>query len=89
VRRGAWVTLSAVLASILGSLPFFRSASAQSETGSAAYSPYSSSFLSPDMQWELQRVHNEIDRLEQNALAQWQALPTNTETPKRPIQKQP
>jgi hypothetical protein len=87
VHRSTWVTLSTVLASIVGSIPFFRSASALSGTGSGAYSPYSSSFLSPDMQWELRRVHNEIDRLEQQALGQ--ELPTDTETAKRQIQKQP
>ena len=85
MHRGTWVTLSAVLASIVGSIPLFRSLSAQSGTGSAVYSPYSSSFLSPDMQWELRRVHNEIDRLEQKALGQWQELPINTEAAKRQL----
>jgi hypothetical protein len=89
LRRGTWVTLSAALATIIGSIPFFRSASAQSGTGSVAYLPYPSSFLSPDMQLEIERVHNEIDKLEQEALGQWQALPTNTETAKGQVQKQP
>ena len=52
----------------------------------AVYSPFPVGLLPPDLESETNRVNAEIDRLEQEALAQWRALPKSSGTAMRQIQ---
>jgi len=58
----------------------------ESSAQRAVYSPYPSDLVPPDVQAETNRVNGEIDGLEQEAMAQWQALPKNSGTAMRQIQ---
>jgi cytochrome c peroxidase len=49
-------------------------------------SPFPPGLIPPDLEAEANRVNGEIDRLEQEALAQWRALPKNSGTVMRQIQ---
>jgi cytochrome c peroxidase len=50
------------------------------------YFPYPPGLIPQDLQAETIRVQGEIDRLEQEAISQWQALPLNPGTAMRQIQ---
>ena len=50
------------------------------------YSPYPPGLLPSDLRAEMDRVNGEIERLEQEAIGQWQALPKKTGTAMRQIQ---
>jgi cytochrome c peroxidase len=50
------------------------------------YFPYPPGLIPPDLQAETIRVMGEIDRLEQEAISQWKALPLNAGTAMRQIQ---
>ena len=52
----------------------------------AVYSPYPFGQLPADLQAEADRVNGEIDRLEQEAISQWRALPMNGGVAMRQVQ---
>ena len=52
----------------------------------AVYSPYSNGLIPQDLESETNRVNAESERLKQEAIAQWRALPKNTGTAMREIQ---
>ncbi|HEY6339965.1 MAG TPA: cytochrome c peroxidase [Bryobacteraceae bacterium] len=52
----------------------------------AVYSPYPAGLLPADIESEANRVNTEIDQLEQEAMAEWRALPKNSGTAMRQIQ---
>jgi cytochrome c peroxidase len=52
----------------------------------AVYSPYPSGLLPADLQAETDRVNGEIDRLEQETISQWRALPTHGGVAMRQVQ---
>jgi cytochrome c peroxidase len=53
---------------------------------SCTYFPYPSGVIPPDLQTQINRVNGEIDLIEAEALAQWQALPINPGTAMRQVQ---
>jgi cytochrome c peroxidase len=86
IHKAAVFTLT--IAGVAG-LPFLVGipiASAQTPSNNPVYYPYPPGFLPPDLQSETVRVMGEIDKLEQEATLQWQALPLNTGTAMRQIQ---
>ena len=52
----------------------------------AVYSPYPKGLIPQDLESETNRVNAEIDRLKQEAIAEWRALPKNSGTAMRQIQ---
>src|SRR5712675_1563770 len=55
-------------------------------TPAPVYNPYPPGFLPADLNMEIDRVTREIDGIENEALAQWRALPINPGTGKRQVE---
>jgi cytochrome c peroxidase len=52
----------------------------------SVYDPYPPGLIPPDLKAETDRVNGEIDRIEQEAISQWRALPKNAGTAMRQIE---
>jgi cytochrome c peroxidase len=91
--------LSIVCLTVLAALTISRGLSAQSAsphptpptlpphpTPAPIYNPYPAGFLPADLNAEIDRVNGEIDGIENEALAQWRALPINSGTAKRQVE---
>ena len=88
MRRCVFITVSGILAVILGALIFSQAVSAQREVPEGArepgkgaqpvYNPYPPGLLPSDLQSELDRVGREVDHIFEEALRQWRATPPPT-----------
>jgi cytochrome c peroxidase len=69
-----FVTLCAACSALLGSVAIFRLAQGQK------YSDAAPGSIPASLDQEIQRVEREVDAIEQQALAEWRALPINSST---------
>jgi cytochrome c peroxidase len=81
MRGAKWKTVAAACALLLGGVIAWHCVATQDETpakkpqSSAIYDPYPPGILPADLDPEIARVLQEIDGIEQEALAEWRALP--------------
>src|SRR5579863_881353 len=82
MRRIAATAFAIACAITISAVALGHRARAQgSSTGT--YFPYPPGLIPADLPYQSTRVMGEIDKLEQEAMAQWQALPLNTGTAMR------
>jgi cytochrome c peroxidase len=79
MKRGMLMALS-VAAMVAAALGVVSSTTTVLNTGSQKEYRRPSGSISPGLEQEIQRVEAEVDRIEQQALAQWQALPHTSST---------
>src|SRR5882724_10508213 len=95
MRRGTWRLVAAACATVLGILTVSHVLSAQDGNATTKkkpppppeiYFPYPPGLIPADLESEIQRVNDEIDKIFDEALAEWKALPINSGTQMRQIQ---
>src|SRR5258708_13104675 len=84
MRRTILMLASVVCLIVLGAVMITRGSSAQNVADSV-YFPYPPGVIPPDLVPEIDRVNREVKLIEPEALAQWHALPINSETPLRQV----
>jgi cytochrome c peroxidase len=76
MKYGAIITFSTACGALLGTVAIFRAVLAQ-DGNSAKENQYPPSLIPSGLAQEIKRVEGEVDQIEQQALAEWRALPTD------------
>src|ERR1700682_6082400 len=85
MRRTMLMLASVVCLIVLGSVLISRGISAQ-DVPDSVYFPYPPGVIPPDLVPEIARVNREVNLIEAESLAQWNALPKNSGTAMRQVQ---
>jgi len=86
MRRTMLMLASVVCLIVLASVLISRDISAQ-DVADSVYFPYPPGVIPPDLVPEIARVNREVNLIETESLAQWHALPINSGTAMRQVQR--